>query len=56
MWLKFAHFKGGKWEVILMQQKEKTTTKYKYQKFILSLFCRSFLLLTCNSTRSKSDE
>ena len=42
MWLKFAHFKGRKWEVILMQQKEKNDNKIQVSKFyftfVLSFF------------------
>jgi hypothetical protein len=53
MWLKFAHFRGGKWEVILMQQEEKNDNKIQVSKIY---FIFVFLLLTCNSTKSKSDE
>lgn len=42
MGLKFAHFRGGKWEVISMQQKEKNDNKKQVSKiyfiFVLSFF------------------
>ena len=42
MWLNFAHFKGGKLEVISMQQKEKNDNKIQVSKiyfiFVLSFF------------------
>ena len=42
MWLKFAHFRGGKWEVISMQQEEKNDNKIQVSKiyfiFVLSFF------------------
>jgi hypothetical protein len=42
MWLKFAHFKGGKLKVIYRQQKEKNDKKKQVSKiyfiFVLSFF------------------